>query len=60
MFILPKDQQKIDDQRLLASYLIENLVSEMQRVKMHDAYQDIMTEFKEFNFGMRGNLQEGL
>lgn len=58
--ILPKEQHAIDDLKVLGAYLTESLIQEMGRVKSQIALEDLVTEFKKFNFSLRDNLKETL
>ena len=58
--ILPKEQHSIDDLKVLGAYLTESLIQEMGRVKSQIALEDMVNEFKKFNFSLRDNLKETL
>lgn len=58
--ILPKEQQDIDDLKLLSAYLTESLLSELERVKTEVAYQDLVGETRQLNFSVKENFQDAV
>ena len=60
LMILPKEQQEIDDLKMLSAYLTESLISEMDRVKTQVALRDFLAETRQFNFAVRDNFREAV
>ena len=55
--ILPKESQKIYDQKLLQAYLTECLVKELKRLKTHKL-KDFVQDLKSFNFETKEKLMD--
>ena len=55
-FILPDAMIKIDENRLMSSYLTESLIKEIDRTHVDLGYHDLVNELKTFVTTMRGTL----
>jgi hypothetical protein len=56
--IHPKEQQKLEEMKMMQTALLESLVNETRRVRESVAYQDFEKSLISFNSGIRTGLVE--